>query len=126
MDSQEEKLYEIFNKIVAQEIAEKRMMPGLYAKAFADAAGDKDKALAIYIKLRVEDVIREGRERTRADLADAEWRATRGLTCKCDHFEKMHPASKKWNATYGRYFSPCSECDCHDFTAWLDDRAPDR
>ena len=40
----------------AQEIAEKSMDPGVYAKAFAVAEGNKDRALALYIQYRVEEL----------------------------------------------------------------------
>ncbi len=42
--------------IAAQEIAQKRFAPGLMAKAFSDADGDKDRTVARYIKLRVQQL----------------------------------------------------------------------
>lgn len=51
----EEKIYEL----VAAEIAAKRMRPGVYAKAFAEAGGNQSKATAIYIAYRVEQVKKE-------------------------------------------------------------------
>ena len=44
---------EVFYNQVAEEIQAKKMMPGLWTKAFAKAGGDADSARAIYIKLRV-------------------------------------------------------------------------
>lgn len=119
MDPQEEKLNKILAENVEAEIAERGMKPGLHAKALNDASGNKEKALAIYIKLRAEEMMREGIEAIRAAAADAVSRTTRGHRCKCEHFENMHPASKTWNTNDGRYFAPCSQCDCRDFTAWL-------
>lgn len=49
MDRIEERFYEI----AAQEVAAKRMVPGVFAKAFSDADGDEKKTIAGYIKLRV-------------------------------------------------------------------------
>jgi hypothetical protein len=95
MDAYEEKLYEA----VALEVAEKRMKPGLYAKAFSDAMGDKDRTLAIYIKLRVEDLHRE--------LVALEVQDPR---CVCTHRNSQHSQSPK-----GRGFTPCSQCPCYTF-----------
>lgn len=48
----EEHIYEI----VAREVAAKQLRPGLWAKAFSQAVGDHDKAVAIYIELRKEQI----------------------------------------------------------------------
>jgi hypothetical protein len=42
--------------LVASEVAMKRMRPGVYAKAFADACGDQNKATALYITYRAAQV----------------------------------------------------------------------
>ena len=52
MNPTEEKLYEA----IALEIAEKRLKPSTYTKAFADSGGDKDRALATYIQMRFEEM----------------------------------------------------------------------
>jgi predicted RNA-binding Zn-ribbon protein involved in translation (DUF1610 family) len=49
MNEAEERFYEI----AASEIANKSTVPGLMARAFADADGDEKKTIAKYIKLRV-------------------------------------------------------------------------
>ncbi len=41
---------------VASEIAAGELVPGLWAKAFAQADGNEQRAKAIYIKLRVEQI----------------------------------------------------------------------
>jgi hypothetical protein len=112
MDPVEEKLYEI----IAQEIAEKRMKGGLYAKAFADASGDKDKALALYIKLRFQDLQRElaadeAAVRAASAAAEAEERARnmKDRLCRCLHRDSEHPFAKKG--------APCTKCACSNFRA---------
>jgi hypothetical protein len=52
MNDLEKKFYEI----AGQEIASKQMVTAIFAKAFSDAEGDEKKSLALYIKLRVEDL----------------------------------------------------------------------
>lgn len=111
MNPAEEKLYEI----VAQEIAAKQMKPGLYTKAFSDAGGDKDRALAIYIRLRVEDIIQTEIVAVRAAAAQAlkaEQEAAslnaKDPQCKCGHRSSQHSSKGFW-----RY--PCFQCACKDF-----------
>jgi hypothetical protein len=48
----EEQVYEV----VAYEISNQDIRPGLWAKAFSSASGDEDRARAIYIKLRADQV----------------------------------------------------------------------
>jgi bisphosphoglycerate-dependent phosphoglycerate mutase len=45
--------------IVAKEIRAESLVEGLYTRAFAEADGDKDKAKARYIKLRVQQLRQE-------------------------------------------------------------------
>jgi len=42
-----------FYNQVAEEIQAKKMLPGLWTRAFAEAGGNTEKARALYIKLRV-------------------------------------------------------------------------
>ncbi len=42
---------------VARELHAKTMVPGVWARAFADAGADSDKAQAIYIKYRVAQLV---------------------------------------------------------------------
>ncbi len=55
MNLLEEKLYEI----VAAEIDRGDIFSGLYTKAFSDVGGDKQLALATYIKMRVKQLMAE-------------------------------------------------------------------
>lgn len=55
----EEAIYEV----VAGEIASRSMSPGLFAKAFSEAAGDQFNALAIYIGYRVAQLKEEMRRK---------------------------------------------------------------
>jgi hypothetical protein len=52
MVEQDEKLYEQ----AAREVLDKSVVHGLMAKAFTEANGDKDKTIALYIRLRVEQL----------------------------------------------------------------------
>lgn len=45
--------YESIYEAVVAELAKRDIKPGLWAKAFAESQGDKDKAKATYIRLRV-------------------------------------------------------------------------
>lgn len=58
MNDYNEKFYEM----AAREAAAKQFVPGLMAKAFSDADGDKDKTVARYIRLRVDQLSQEFRE----------------------------------------------------------------
>lgn len=51
-DALDEKLYEM----AAGELATNQQRPGLMAKAFADAEGEENKAIAFYLRLRVEQL----------------------------------------------------------------------
>jgi hypothetical protein len=55
MNKVEEHLY----AIAAQEVAAKKFIPALMAKAFSDADGDEKKSIARYIKLRVQQLTEE-------------------------------------------------------------------
>lgn len=55
MNKLEEQVY----SIVADEVAQKKLHKATFAKAIADAMGDKDKAIALYIKHRVEQLKKE-------------------------------------------------------------------
>ncbi len=64
----DEKYYDI----VAQEIRENRINDALWTKAIAKAMGDENKTKAVYIQLRVEQIIREEKEASReAQIAGA-------------------------------------------------------
>jgi len=48
----ENELYEI----VAMEVANEQVMPGIWGKAFSDTEGNMEKSRALYIKYRVQDL----------------------------------------------------------------------
>jgi hypothetical protein len=54
---------EAFYNQVAEEIQAKKMLPGLWTKAFAQAGGDTERARAVYIKLRVAQLIGNSRKK---------------------------------------------------------------
>ena len=60
--SLDDQLYDI----VAKEIRSGALVDGLYTRAFAEANGDKDKAQAKYIKLRVAQLRQEVQNKAKA------------------------------------------------------------
>jgi maltodextrin utilization protein YvdJ len=53
---------------VAKELLEKRVVPGVWTRAFADADGNTEKARAIYIRSRVAQLVEEEKlEREQAE-----------------------------------------------------------
>ena len=62
MDDLEERFYEI----AAEEVASQNMAPGIMARALVDAEGDEKRAIAHYIRLRVEPL----KARQRLDMLD--------------------------------------------------------
>ncbi len=53
---------ERFYDEVARELQERTLLPGLWTKAFAETDGDKDKARALYIRYRVEQLAQRERD----------------------------------------------------------------
>jgi hypothetical protein len=60
-----------FYEIVAEEIRHEKLVDRLYTRAFAEADGDKNKAQARYIKLRVLELSNEHKKLTQQTTADA-------------------------------------------------------
>lgn len=58
MNKLEEKLYEI----AANEVANKQMVKGVYAKAYSDSLGDERLSISLYIKYRVNHLLEETME----------------------------------------------------------------
>ena len=50
---------QIFYDIVARELQDKKLDPGLWTRAYAEGLGDNDKARAIYILYRVGQLKKE-------------------------------------------------------------------
>ena len=59
---------EQFYEQVSQEMAEGDIKQGMWTKAFANAMGDENKAKAIYIRMRVEEIQREAARKEHAAL----------------------------------------------------------
>jgi hypothetical protein len=59
MQNVDDKFYEI----AAQEIISKAPMPSIWARAFSDAHGDRDAAVALYIRYRVERLTQDHRDK---------------------------------------------------------------
>lgn len=75
MDTFEEKFYEL----AAREVAERRLVPAVMAKAFSEADGDERKSIARYIKIRAlqlaadhdADLRRQHQRRSEAEKQEA-------------------------------------------------------
>lgn len=110
MNKTDEMLYET----AAREVALKKPVPGVYAKAFADADGDGDKTIARYIRLRVEQLRSEMHEE--ADRrTDAERERTRRETeAKAARRDALgtaiHPCSAHEETTIARLRPDMKEC----------------
>lgn len=62
---------EEFYELAGREMAEKRLVPAVWSKAFSEAMGDQQAALALYIRFRVEQLERDYQQE-QALLAKAE------------------------------------------------------
>lgn len=58
---------DVYYDQVAQELQAKTMVPGVWAKAFAEANGQIDRARALYIKHRVVQLAHEANEKLRSE-----------------------------------------------------------
>jgi hypothetical protein len=58
------KIEDGFYEIATNEIVRKEPLPAVWGRAFSDSLGDKDLAIALYIKYRVAQLNEEYRERT--------------------------------------------------------------
>ena len=88
MDPIEEQFY----AIAGQEVASRKMSPGLMAKALVDADGDERKAAAAYIRMRVEQLKAEYVARVKEEAVREKERNERA---KVDAQEKLRVLSSK-------------------------------
>ena len=93
--SLENELYEI----VAKEIRSGTLVDGLYTRAFSEADGNKDKARARYIKLRVEQLNEELQARIKQAKSEAE------ATAQAEK-EAAEAQKNEWSKMYDTW-----ECD---------------
>ena len=75
---QDDKFYEE----VAKELLDGSVQAGVWARAFSDAEGDKEKAKAIYIRLRVQQLNEGAVDSAAAAAASAEKRASDAATAE--------------------------------------------
>ena len=81
MPTREEQFYET----ASRELAENKLSEAIWAKAFSLAVADEQKAKALYIKLRVEQLDRE-RPRSTAEAIQEAWPAiTSGQAFICPY-----------------------------------------
>ena len=59
-----------YYKIVAEELQSKKIEAGLLAQAIAEGNGDKNKTRAIYIKLRIDELIRQSAQNDQAVIKE--------------------------------------------------------
>ena len=57
-----DKANDIFYEIAAQEVIGKAPVPSIWARAFSDAHGDRDAAVALYIRYRVERLAQDHKD----------------------------------------------------------------
>lgn len=124
-------LEEQFYETAAREVAERRVVPGVMAKAFSLAGGDQNKSVAIYLKLRVRQLAAEHKaaarrvaaeeNRCRAAEPAASTQAqetTRECCWTCSHFTST-PAwldrTKGKCAVHQRKTFAYSRCDDHEW-----------
>jgi uncharacterized membrane protein YdbT with pleckstrin-like domain len=87
---------QVFYDLVAEELRLKRLVDGVWIRAFSDAAGDEQKARAIYIKYRVAQLEQENLER----IKKAEWTRQENLKRhKEEENRKMQEAANKAHQT---------------------------
>ena len=78
---------EDFYEQAGREVASRQMVPGVAAKAFSDALGNKERTVALYIKYRVEQLRHEEDQRQRQEqlkrrMTNRQGKATpRSLIC---------------------------------------------
>lgn len=95
-----------FYETAAQEIAERRPVPGLMAKAFSDADGDERKAVARYLKLRAGQLLAD--HQAAQIRRNDETNAQRASELKAKQNEQNPPRMCCWN------------CASYESTGWFD------
>jgi len=99
-------LDEQFYELAAREVAECRPVPGTMAKAFSDADGDERKAIARYLKLRVNQLLLE--HQAEMVRQDAENKRLRAAEAAAREIERNPPRKCCWHCVF-------FQC-----TGWLD------
>ena len=95
-----------FYETAAREVAERRLVAGIMAKAFSEADGDERKAVARYLKLRVSQLAME----YRITIARQEAEDKNLRTAKAAAKEQQQNPPRKC----------CWSCISFESTAWLD------
>lgn len=72
-----------FYEIAMREVTEKNLVAGVYGKAFSQALGDTQVALALYIKLRVEQLKEQQQREARRLAGQPEPMTRRDLMVYC-------------------------------------------
>jgi hypothetical protein len=99
-------LEEQFYEIAGLEVAERRLVAGLMAKAFSEADGDERKAVARYIKYRVSQLSKEHHVGVARQEAEAKNRRAAEAAAK----KQQQDRSRKC----------CWNCVSFECTGWLD------
>ena len=81
--------------IVAKEIRAESLVEGLYTRAFAEADGDKEKAKARYIKLRVQQLRQE------YDIRVKQAKAEHDSSIRAERVKQAEERKNDWEKMYG-------------------------
>ena len=112
-------LEEQFYELAAREVAERRLVPAVMAKAFSEADGDERKSIARYIKIRVlqlasdydADLQRQHQQRAEAEQqkakAEQDAASARGMVkvkcVNCDNSETLSKSSSCMAYSYKNF-----------------------
>lgn len=80
--------------IVAKEIRAESLVEGLYTRAFAEADGDKEKAKARYIKLRVQQLRQE------YDIRVKQAKAEHDSSIRAERVKQAEERKNDWEKMY--------------------------
>jgi len=80
--------------IVAKEIRAESLVEGLYTRAFAEADGDKEKAKARYIKLRVQQLRQE------YDIRVKQAKAEHEASIRAERVKQAEESKSDWEKVY--------------------------
>ena len=86
---------EAFYDLVATEIQQGQLKPGLWTKAFADANGDQTKARVLYIRQRVAQLEQEAVQAARLQREQQKEQARQAAQKLADEeWERLYPKDK--------------------------------
>jgi hypothetical protein len=113
---------EQFYEVAAREVSEEKLAQGTWGKAFSLAAGDDQKAKALYIKLRVGQQGRDHRQAVADLLRESRKEITTGKAFVCPHCEARTTARFERVDFFVQVFTeaPAERYRCQSCAAELD------